>query len=288
MRIGAHVGVGRGWIEAVQYCSEVGAECLQVFTKSPRTWRAGPLPADALGPFAKEMIERDVAPAFVHTSYLINLGSDDTRLRERSVDALAEELRRAAAIGAAGLVTHVGTDVFADRERACEWIADAIAAAHEAASDIGAGVALLLENSAGTGRQYGSTAGELGRLLCAVEERRAMPIGICWDTCHAFAAGYSLSSPESWDDALDEIEDACGAGAVRLVHANDCLFARGERRDRHAWIGEGQMGEESFRSMFAVPRLAVAPALVEMPGEVPDKDALNVSRLRKLRDQMRR
>lgn len=282
MRIGAHVGIGDGWEEAARYCREVGCECVQVFSRSPRLWRATKLPDDDVAAFNEVLAANGIGPVFIHTSYLINLGSDDDALWERSIDSLAEELRRASVVGAS-LVTHVGTDSYGDASLARARIASAIGRARAAASPESAHVSLLLENAAGQGRSYGGQLSDLGALVCAAEDAGGGPAGACLDTCHAFAFGYSFSSPEHWETALDEIEEACGTGRVRLIHANDCKFGQGEKKDRHEWIGEGLMGEESFASMFGISRLQQVPVIVEMPGEAPIKDSENITRLKTLR-----
>ena len=283
MRFGAHIGVGGGWARAAEYADEVGCECVQVFSKSPRMWRATRLDLDGVAEFRRVLAERDIGPVFVHTSYLINLGSKDPTLWERSIDALSEEFRRAGAIGAGGLVSHVGTDPFGDADRAAARIADAVARARASTDDAGRGVRLLLENTAGAGRQFGGAAEELGPLLCSIEDRGAGPTGVCLDTCHAHAFGYALHSAGAWGSVLDELEEACRGAALGLVHANDCRYPRGERKDRHEWIGDGVLGMAAFEAMVACERLQDIPVVVEMPGDPPEKDLRNIERLKALR-----
>jgi deoxyribonuclease-4 len=283
MHIGAHVGVGRGWVAAAEYCAEVGAECMQVFSKSPRTWRVSPLPDEVHDAFPEALERLELGPVFVHTSYLINLGTDDQALLARSVDALADEFDRAATVGASGLVTHLGTDPLDDRPAAAERIADAVALARERSSEPGRTVRLLLENSAGSGRHFGGDVTEVGALLCAIEERSAGPVGVCLDSCHAFAFGYDLRDLSGWEGMLDALERACGASRVELVHANDAMFGLAEKRDRHAWIGDGELGTGCFRALMECERLCETPIVTEMPGERPEKDAINTERLVSMR-----
>jgi deoxyribonuclease-4 len=281
VRIGAHVGVGKGWERAAEYAADVGCECIQVFSKSPRMWRSTPLRADDVSAFGRRRAELGIDPVFVHTSYLINLGSDDEGLWRRSTAALAEELSRAAAVGASGVVTHVGTDPLGDAPRAVERIADAACAARqESASD----VPLLLENTAGAGRSFGSTLEELAALLEALEVRDSGPTGICFDTCHAFAAGMDVTGHAGWERLSRDIHLTVGSERVPLVHANDCLYGRGEHRDRHAWIGDGNIGYEGFEAMMTQEWLSDAAVVLEMPGEAPEKDRVNVDRLIAIRD----
>jgi deoxyribonuclease-4 len=282
MRIGAHVGVGKGWPQAADYASDVGCECIQLFTRSPRMWRTSPLDIEAVTEFQERLAVHEIGPVFAHTSYLINLGSHDEELYERSVDGLGVELSRALQAGIPFVVTHVGTDPTGDSNEAATRIAEACARAMAAAS-CGSDVTLLLENSSGSGHHYGGSMGELARLVALVREREVGPVGTCLDTCHAHAYGADVSTPEGWGVLLDELEEGCGRGSVGLLHANDAMFERGSKRDRHAWVGEGEIGVDGFRAMFAEPRLEGVPIVVEMPGEMPEKDRVNIERLKEMR-----
>jgi deoxyribonuclease-4 len=251
---------------------------MQVFSKSPRQWKAAPLSPGTAAAFRQRVGDLGMGPVFTHTAYLINLGSTDETLRVKSVAALAEELRRAEALGAIAAITHTGT-----ASDGAEAAAARIAAGVEAAiSESGTTtVRLLLENTAGAGSTFGATPEELGAVLAALGVARER-VGVCLDTCHAHAAGYDLAAADTIGRLLDEFESCCD-GPVEALHANDCMFASGERRDRHAWIGEGTIGYGGFTALIAEPRLAGVPAITEMPGEPPEKDAVNVRRLVELR-----
>lgn len=278
MPIGAHVGVAGGYAAAVEYAVSVGCECMQVFCKSPRQWNARPIDPGVAADFRAALAAYSMGPVIAHTAYLINLGSADDALWERSIDALADELVRADTLGAWGVVTHLGTTFGETIEQSARRIARAIDAAWERAGDVR--VRLLLENTAGAGRTFGSGPDELGPVLDAL--RVAHDVGICLDTCHAHAAGWDLSRPEVWTRLIDEFEACCGM-PVAAVHANDCAFGAGMHKDRHAWIGDGTIGSAGFAALFAEARLAAVPVILEMPGEVPVKDAENISRLKLLR-----
>ena len=142
---------------------------------------------------------------------------------------------------------------------------------------------LLLENGAGAGSSFGGSFEELGAVFALVDAA-GLDVGLCVDTCHAHAYGHDLSSSDAWTAAIDAIEDTCGRGRLRLLHANDCAFPRGSHRDRHAWIGDGEIGIAGFEAMACQERLAEVSAVMEMPGEAPDKDLVNLSRLRSARD----
>lgn len=280
MLIGIHARTAGSIPSAVAYAADLGAECVQVFAKSPQRWAASPLdPAYAAE--ARTLALASGMPLFTHTAYLINLGSTDAALRSRSIAALADELQRGERLGAAGVVTHIGTDTEGDLERAADRIAEAVAeACRDAGHECGR---LLLENTAGAGSAYGGSFEELGALF---ERLDALEVdaGLCLDTCHAHAYGHDLTSAEGWTRAIDALERCCGERRLRLLHANDCGFPLGSKRDRHAWIGDGAIGYAGFEAMVCEPWLRDLPAVMEMPGEAPDKDVENLSRLKTARD----
>lgn len=279
MLIGAHVGVSAGYPESVDYAEGVGCEAIQVFAKSPQQWRAKSITPEIATAFRERRERSAVKFACTHTAYLINLGSEDDALWEKSWQALADELTRAVLLGVEATVTHTGTNRSRDLELGARRIADGINLAFEAAPE---GV-LLLENTAGAGTTYGTGPEELGAVLGMLDARWKERLGICLDSCHAHAAGWDFSTPAGWSEFTRGLESCCGSGRIQVVHANDCKFGVGERKDRHEWVGDGTIGTPGFAAMFAETRLAGAAAIVEMSGEVPEKDETNVSRLKALR-----
>lgn len=284
MLLGAHIGIGAGYDAAVAYARDVGCECIQAFAKNPRSWHGAPLDAEAAASFAIARAREGIGPLFVHTSYLINLCSRDDVMWERSWRALADELVRGTVLEAQAVVTHLGTDPAKDAPAAAVRVADAVARATASAAETlrRPPVRLLLENTAGAGTTFGSGPLDLGAVLSRLDE--VLGTGVCIDSCHLHASGTDLSTADGWRGALDVFEESCGTGAIGLVHANDSMFPAGSSRDRHAWIGDGTIGLEGFRAMVCEPRLADVPAVVEMPGEAPVKDAENLRRLKSLRE----
>jgi deoxyribonuclease IV len=280
MRIGAQVPMAGGPLSALGYALGTGCETMQIFAKSPRRW-AGPVqdPAVAEG-FRSACAEAGFGPVFTHAGYLINMGAEDGMLWERSTIALADELVRASWLGAAGVVVHLGRRFSDDDGASVARVTACAARAHEIAGD--ASSRLLLENSAGAGRQFGVDIAEMAAALDSVRAA-GVDAALCFDTCHAFAAGIDVSSASGWRAVLDELADACGDGALALVHANDCRGELGSHRDRHEWIGDGHIGMPGFAAMFGQPGLAGAAVVVEMPGEGPEKDEENVRRLKAVR-----
>lgn len=283
MLVGAHVSVAGGYERALDYAVSVGAECMQFFAKSPRQWRGKAIDPEAAAAFVALRAERGFGPVFTHTAYLLNLSTADDVLRAKTVDALADELTRAALVGASGVVAHVGNDATKDVSAAAARTADTILRAYELAGEVVASVRLLLENTAGGGTSFGCTFGELAAAI-EVTGMGADVLGVCFDTCHGFAFGMPLDTAEGWRETIDEIEATIGFERLALIHANDCMFERGSRRDRHAWIGDGFIGGEGFSAMMCAPELAHAAVITEMPGEVPIKDSENLSRLKKMRE----
>ncbi len=282
MRIGAHVPVADGLLAACAYASGIGCECIQVFARNPRTWVCPPRDPEEARLFRAERARLGIGPLFTHASYLINLGSDDPLLWERSWRALADELSRAALIGADGVVVHAGTSYGGVFDTPVGRVADAVARAWDLAAVDAPAPRVVLENSSGAGRAFGH---RLEDLCAAAESARVsgVPTGVCFDACHGFAAGIDVGDGSGWTRVCDVVESTLGRGGLRLVHANDCAGDLGGHRDRHAWIGDGSIGTEGFRAMFLEPRLAGVPAILEMPGEPPEKDIVNLERLRKLR-----
>lgn len=281
IRIGAQVPMAGGALCALEYAIETGCETMQIFAKSPRRWVGPARDANVAATFRGACAQAGMGPVFSHAGYLINMGSEDAFLWERSSAALADELVRGAELGVAGVVVHLGRR-FSDDDRECiDRVARCVVRAREMAGESAA--RLLLENSAGAGRQFGVDAAQMSGALNAVRAA-GVDAALCLDTCHAFAAGIDLRTEAGWTQVLWDIGAACGPRAVALVHANDCKGELGAHKDRHEWIGDGQMGSEAFAALFRQPDLGGVGVVVEMPGEGPGKDTENVSRLRALRD----
>lgn len=279
--IGAHVPMAGGLMCAFDYARETHCEAIQIFTKSPRRWMGPSLDPAAADAFRAAWADRGLGPVFTHASYLINLGAESDAQWQQSTLALADELVRGGQVGAAGVVIHLGRRFSDDEDASIDRVVRCVATAAAMAGDRGAPV--LLENAAGAGHQFGVSIAEMGSALAAVRAA-GVDAGLCFDTCHGFAAGIDVRSAAGWADALEELASICGPRSIRLIHANDCKGELGSHKDRHEWIGDGFLGGEAFRTLFEQPELADASVVVEMPGEVPVKDVENVRRLRALRD----
>lgn len=283
MLFGAHVSVSRGYLEAFEYARSVGCECMQIFAKSPRQWKASRMDADAAQAFIAAREAVAFGPLFTHTAYLINLSTDNDELREKSVVALADELVRGTLLGAAGVVTHIGNDPAGDVRSAGKRAGASIAAAFELAGKEARPARLLLENTAGAGRTFGGSFEEVALAIDAAGLPSEL-LGMCLDTCHAFAYGMEVDTSAGWSAVGREMEAAVGMDRLGLIHANDCRYERGAHKDRHEWIGDGFIGIGGFAAMTCEPKLESCCVVTEMPGDVPEKDAVNIARLVGLRD----
>jgi deoxyribonuclease-4 len=284
LRIGAHLPVADGYPATLAYALELGCEAVQVFAKSPRMWSAPPVDADAATSFSAARAEAGIGPCVTHAAYLINLGSTDQSMWEKSVLAMTDELRRAAALAADGVVVHMGTAPEGPDAAAIRVAEGVRRAWMTASSALGTDAPwVLLENSAGAGHSFGRDVAEVAATVAAVRASGVEAVGACIDTCHAFAAGIDLRDADGWDALSREFDERVGLDRLRVIHANDCAGGLGERRDRHAWIGDGEIGERGFAAMFEQTRLAHVAAIIEMPGERPVKDVENLARLRRLR-----
>ncbi|MCT2593355.1 deoxyribonuclease IV [Streptomyces sp. N2-109] len=278
--IGGHVPVAGGLAAiGLSRAAEIGAEAVQVFVANPRGWAAPP------GDPAQDEEFRTVCdaqriPVFVHAPYLINLGSHTRETVENSVSSLRHSLRRGRVIGARGVVVHTGSAT-GGRPRA-----EALAQIRERTLPLLAELThdddpwLLLEPTAGQGTSICSQVQELGPYFDALE--RHPRLGVCLDTCHAYAAGHDLAAPGGVKETLDALVEATGPGRLKLIHANDSKDVAGAHKDRHENIGSGHIGAGPFEELLRHPATAGVPLVVETPGGAA-VHAADIARLKELR-----
>jgi deoxyribonuclease-4 len=277
MRFGAHMSIAGGIQNAVDRAVDVDCETLQIFTKSARQWAARPLPDEEVEAFRSRRADAGLDPAVAHASYLINLGSADSDRWERSRASFVDEINRCARLRLDGIVIHPGAHGGSGEQAGLDRVAEALDAVLEKAS---AGPRVLLETTAGQGTVLG---GRLEHLAWFLDRLGSERLGVCLDTCHLHAAGYSLAAPADVDATLTEIEEVIGFENVHVMHCNDSLGEAGSHRDRHAHIGAGTIGEEGFAALLTDPRLHAVPAVLETPkDEAGDWDRANLARLRAL------
>lgn len=284
--LGCHLSIARGFDAAVRKADQLGNSALQLFTHSPTTWRMRAVPQEEVAAFRKALRSSTVSWTAVHTAYLINLASPDRALRRRSVETMIEEVERAAALGVDAVVTHVGHAMGTSRASAVRRVADSLEQVLSSSAFVGSKLRLALENTSGAGTSVGGTFGEFGELLEQLGSPRR--VGLCLDTCHAIAAGIDLRSAKRVEQAVDHLEDVVGPGKLLLIHLNDSQHPVGSRRDRHAHIGAGVMGEEGVAAVLAHPALRHVPVILETPKTFEngsDADPVNLAKVRALRDR---
>jgi deoxyribonuclease-4 len=263
--VGAHIQIKGGLAKGgLAYTDAVAAGAVQVYVGNPRGWRRtdGDPVQDAL--FTAGCTERGI-PSFVHTPLLVNVGSPTEATVEQSIAAVTHNLARAAALGCRGVVVHAGSAVGEDRyDAALRQLRERLLPVLDTLPDDGP--RLLIEPTAGGGKSLAATVEDLGPYLAALEDHPL--VGVCFDTCHAWAAGHDFSAPGGMTATLDALEAAVGPGRLGLVHANDSLDACGSRRDRHTTIGAGSIGLAPFAELLAHPSMAGVPVVVETPSEL--------------------
>jgi deoxyribonuclease-4 len=277
MLIGAHVSVAGGMAEAFAWSKRLGCECLQVFTKSQLRWDARPLEPDEVWEWFESWEGDGYTPCLVHDGYLINLASPDDALRNKSVEGFVVELERAALLGIEWVNTHPGSHRGAGEDRGLELCAQSL---HEALQRTeGMGVGILLETTAGQGNDLGSRFENLAELLGRVGDAERM--GVCYDTCHSFAAGYELRTDEGYEQTWRRFDETVGLRFLRAFHLNDCRFPLGSRRDRHTEIGRGEIGTGAFRRLMNDPRFEGLPGITELRDEETVRSLRLLKRLRR-------
>lgn len=274
--VGAHVSSAGGVHNAPARAAALGSTVLQLFTKMASRWAEPVLDDDVVAAFRAGVAEHGIGAMSAHDSYLINLASPDPVLRQRSVDSFRSELRRCALLGIPFVVSHPGNATDGDHASGITRNAEAVQEALEECGD----VTVLLETTAGAGRVLGAAFEQMAELLERIPVGLASRVGVCLDTCHVWAAGYDIRA--DYDGVMRHFDDVIGIHRLRMFHLNDSVAGCGSRRDRHAHIGEGALGDGPFSRIMLDDRFRAVPKLIETP---KDDDALvadrrNLARLR--------
>jgi len=261
MLIGAHVSPAGGLPKAIERGRQRGCRAIQIFNQSPRMWRPTSYRDTDVAAFREAMSASPIDVVLIHAVYLINCASEDADIRAKSLASLTNSLRVGQAIGAAGVVLHPGS---AKTGHVGEAIERAGATIREALQE-SEGCELHLENTAGAGGTLGRSFDELAQLLELGDGDRRL--GVCLDSCHLFASGYDIRTPKGMSGMLRECTRKLGRGRVRSLHLNDSQTPLGSNRDRHANIGEGELGEDGCAAFLSAPALQKLPCVLETPGE---------------------
>lgn len=275
MLFGAHISIAKDITEAPKRAKDLGCEVFQIFTRSPQ---GGPMPEidDETGKkFRAECEKYGLADYVVHTPYFINLGSKSNRIFYGSISAIRQELERASILGAKYVMTHLGTGKDLGRPEA---ITQTIKGLKKILEDYEGEAELLIENSAGAGEIIGDQFEEIAEILNGVDHKKLS--GVCFDTCHAFASGYDLRSPEMAKQVLGNFDSTIGLDRLKWLHLNDSKFEISNHKDRHEHIGKGFIGLEGFKFLVNFPRFKNLGGVIETP---PDGVADDIAILKGLR-----
>ena len=271
MRIGFHVSISGGFSLSVQRAFDLGCNCMQIFSRNPRGWTVKPLDKNDVLQFKKLREKWDIGPVFVHTNYLINLASSKPDLYEKSIEQFVIDLERTEALGAEYLVTHLGSA----SGKEPQWMIDRVSGALNMAMKLHPPKAtILLENTAGEAGDVGYTLEQVQNVISTLSN--SSHIGICYDTCHGFAAGYDIRTKQGVDALLRVIKDTVGLDRLKGMHLNDCLRDFNSHVDRHWHIGEGKIGLDGFKALLNHPEFKDVPKIMETPKETEEDDPRNM------------
>jgi deoxyribonuclease IV len=277
MLIGGHVSSAGGLDKSVERAEELGCETMQIFNQSPRMWRPTNYTDQDFAAFRERFAASEVESVFIHAVYLINVASDDAEVRRKSLDSLTHALAAGDAIGADGVVVHPGSGKGQKPEPTFKQVGRAFRTALSKTRRC----PLLLENTAGAGFTIGRTFEELAKLVevSGGGER----IGVCLDSCHLYASGYDVRDPDPLRTVVDDFDREVGLDRLVALHLNDSMTGLGSNRDRHATLGDGELGEDGLRVFLGEPRFGELPVLLETgPDGGPDKHQIDIAkRLRK-------
>jgi deoxyribonuclease-4 len=276
IKCGVHVSIAKSIDQAVDRASERKCNTFQIFTRNPRGWKLKKLIPEEATQFRDKLKTSGISPAVAHMPYLPNLSCPKKGLYKKSLKALIVELERCKVLEIPYLVTHLGSHLGKGRAIGLERLVEAIGTAFDASQGK---TMLLLENTAGTKNSMGSSFEDIQEIIDSVNEKAR--IGVCFDTCHAFGAGYDLTDAESVERTVAELKRTVGLESLRVVHANDSKGELASRHDRHEHIGMGHIGEQGFRAILHNDVLRRLPLILETP---IDKRGTDVTDLRKLRE----
>ncbi len=281
MRLGLHVSVAGGVVNAPANAAAYGCEVFQMFTRSPRGGKPPPLTPEILAQFQAAMQTHGQAASYVHTPYFVNFASPVNRIRHGTIAIVREELERASQLGASAVMTHLGSakDNGAQQSRAL-----VIEGLTKVLDGYTGACRFLIELAAGSGAVLGGSFEEIAGYIEQVEKTKPtwkQAIGVCLDTCHAFAAGYDLRTSAAVAATLKKFDDVIGLDRLVLIHANDSKADLGAHVDRHEHLGLGKIGREGFRALLHHPALANVDFILETPHDGKEGDDLEL--LKKLR-----
>jgi deoxyribonuclease-4 len=279
-RIGVHVGTSGGVWTAVERAVAAGANTFQIFSASPRQWKAAPVKPEDAAKMRALRAENDVNPVAIHASYLINLCSQTESVRVNSIDGFRGEVERALALGAEFLVLHPGSWKGLTRDEGLKLAAQGIERAIDGLPWQDHNFRILIENTAGAEFSLGGSFEQVAELVSTLQA--CAPVGVCLDTCHCHVAGYDLVTTEGYEATMQQVGATVSFDAVRVWHCNDAKAPMGSKLDRHEHIGEGTLGSAAFHRLLHDARFDHAAFIAETPVDEPGDEMRNVMALRAL------
>jgi deoxyribonuclease-4 len=275
LKIGFHVSIAGSIDKSVDRAVALGCSTFQLFTRSPRGWSFSDIPIDIVSAFTEKLKRTAISPVVDHMPYLPNLASPDDDVYNRSVGTLKTELSRCTLLGIQYLVTHLGSHLGSGEEQGRSRLVSAL---NNAVGDVKTSCMILLENTAGQKNSIGTTFEDIRAIMDKIDYTRR--IGFCFDTSHAFAAGYDLRTRTG--EIIDQMDDAIGLNKLKVVHLNDSISDLGGHLDRHEHIGLGKIGEKGFRSILAEKRIRSLPLIMETPVDTRRDDRANIAKVYEL------
>ena len=275
MRLGVHVSIAGGLDKALERAMVLGCTTMQIFSRSPRGGAAPTLSQEAVEQFDHGRRQAGIDPLLVHAPYIMNLASPEASTWKRSVAMATEEVARCAQIGADYLVMHVGSHRGSGEAAGIARVAEAL---NRALADGRNHVMILLENTAGSGQGLGDTFEQLLAMRQGVERKEW--VGVCLDTAHLLAAGFSIHTADGLEEPLEQFNRVIGFSHLKAIHLNDSKAAFNSRVDRHWHIGEGHIGLDAMRRIVQQPTLRELPLILETPKTSPDDDPRNLALVR--------
>jgi deoxyribonuclease-4 len=279
-RIGVHLGTAGGPSNAALRAREVGANTFQIFSSSPRMWRAATIDPAQAARMRELRAAHDIGPLVIHASYLLNVCSQTEEVRKNSVTCFRGEMERALALGAEYLVLHPGSWKGLTRHEGLLHAADSISRAIDGLAWQEADFTVLIENTAGSEFSLGGNFEQVAELVEML--RNHAPVAVCLDTCHTHVAGYDIVSPKGYEQTMAQIEATIGFERVRVWHCNDAKAACGSKLDRHQHIGQGTIGNEPFRRLLNDKRFGHCAFIAETPVDEDGNEESNVRVLKSL------
>jgi len=278
MRLGLHVSIAGHIYESITRAEALGCNTMQIFSRDPRQWRRERLSLEDIEEFRRRRQKSKITPVFVHIPYLINLASPYSVLYRDSIKAYIDDILESELLGADYIVTHMGSHKKSGEQKGLKRFTLALNKILERTKK--SKVVILLENTSGSGSWLGYKFEHQRQIVDGVEQENR--IGICFDTCHGYAAGYDLATAEGLNETINQLDKIVGLNRLKLIHLNDTKDRLSSHRDRHEHIGKGKIGLEGFRHILNERRLKDMPFILETPKDSEDADKVNLAVVRKL------